>query len=56
MGNWSEVSSECASTAPPPALETALAELCYLQANLGEFVEDGHPELAHVAATIAELS
>ena len=36
--------------------ETALAELRYLQADLGKFVEDGHPELAHVAATIAELS
>ena len=35
--------------------ETALAG-CYLQADLGKFVEDGHPELAHVAATIAELS
>ena len=36
--------------------ETALAELRYLQADLGKFVEDGHPELAQVAATIAELS
>ena len=36
--------------------ETALAELRYLQADLGKFVEDGHPELAHVAAAIAELS
>ncbi len=36
--------------------ETGLAELRYLQADLARFVEDGHPELAQVAATIAELS
>jgi hypothetical protein len=36
--------------------ETGLAELRYLQADLARFVEDGHPELAEVAATIAELS
>ena len=36
--------------------ETGLAELRYLQADLAKFVEDGHPELAEVAATIAELS
>lgn len=36
--------------------ETGLAELRYLQADFARFVEDGHPELAHVAAAIAELS
>ena len=36
--------------------ETGLAELHYLEADLARFVEDGHPELAKVAATIAELS
>jgi hypothetical protein len=36
--------------------ETGLAELRYLQADLARFVEDGHPELAQVAASIAELS
>jgi hypothetical protein len=36
--------------------QTGLAELHYLQADLARFVEDGHPELAHVAASIAELS
>ncbi len=36
--------------------ETGLAELRYLQADLGKFVEDGHPELKEVAAAIAELS
>jgi hypothetical protein len=36
--------------------QTGLAELRYLQADLARFVEDGHPELAHVAASIAELS
>ena len=36
--------------------QTGLAELRYLQADLAKFVEDGHPELAHVAASIAELS
>ena len=34
--------------------ETGLAELRYLEADLVRFVEDGHPELAKVAATIAE--
>jgi len=36
--------------------QTGLAELRYLQADLAKSVEDGHPELAHVAASIAELS
>ena len=36
--------------------ETGLAELRYLQADLGKFVEDGHPELKEVAAAIAELT
>ena len=36
--------------------KTGLAELRYLRADLARFVEDGHPELAEVAATIAELS
>jgi hypothetical protein len=36
--------------------ETGLAELRYLQADFARFVEDGHPELAQVAAAIAELS
>jgi Tetratricopeptide repeat len=36
--------------------ETGLAELRYLQTDLARFVEDGHPELAEVVATIAELS
>jgi hypothetical protein len=36
--------------------ETGLAELRYLRADLGKFVEDGHPELKEVAAAIAELS
>ncbi|HET9301214.1 MAG TPA: tetratricopeptide repeat protein [Propionibacteriaceae bacterium] len=36
--------------------ETGLAELRYLEADLARFVENGHPELAEVAATIAELS
>ena len=36
--------------------ETGLAELQYLQADFARFVEDGHPELAQVAAAIAELS
>lgn len=35
---------------------TGLAELRYLQADLAKFVEDGHPELAQVEATIADLS
>jgi Tetratricopeptide repeat len=36
--------------------ETARAELHYLQADLARFVEEGHPELAEVAAMIAGLS
>jgi Tetratricopeptide repeat len=36
--------------------ETGLAELRYLQADLAKFVEAGHPELAQVEATIADLS
>jgi hypothetical protein len=36
--------------------ETGLAELRYLKADLANFVEDGHPELARVETTIAELS
>jgi hypothetical protein len=36
--------------------ETGLAELRYLQTDLAKFVEVGHPELAQVASTIAELS
>jgi hypothetical protein len=33
-----------------------LAELRYLQADLAKFVEAGHPELAQVESTIADLS
>jgi hypothetical protein len=35
--------------------ETGLAELRYLQADLAKFVEEGHPELAQVEATITDL-
>jgi len=36
--------------------ETSLAELRYPQTDLAKFVEVGHPELAQVASTIAQLS
>jgi hypothetical protein len=37
-------------------IQTGLAELGYLQADLAGVVEDGHPEMTQVAALITELS
>jgi hypothetical protein len=37
-------------------IQTGLAELRYLQADLGRVVEDEHPEMTQVAAMIAELN